>query len=101
MSQKRYPAFSVLLVDDEPNWLDSLSLTLERSAGITNTVLCEDSRQVMDILARQETGLVILDLTMPHLPGQELLRLIGEQHPEIVVIILSGMNQIDTAVSCM
>jgi len=101
MNERCYPAFSVLLVDDEPNWLDSLSLTLERSAGITNTVLCEDSRQVMDILARQEVGLVILDLTMPHLPGQELLRLIGEQYPEIVVVILSGMNQIDTAVSCM
>jgi DNA-binding NtrC family response regulator len=101
MSAQNYPAFGVLLVDDEPGWLDSLSLTLERSAGITNTILCADSRKVMDILSRQQVGIVILDLTMPHLSGQELLRLIGEQHPEIVVVVISGMNQIETAVSCM
>jgi DNA-binding NtrC family response regulator len=101
MSERAYPTFGVLLVDDEPNWLDALSMSLERNAGITNTILCEDSRQVMDILSRQEVGLVLLDLTMPHLPGQELLRLIAEQHPEIVVIVLSGMNQLETAISCM
>jgi DNA-binding NtrC family response regulator len=101
MIERAYPAFSVLLVDDEPSWLDSLSLTLERTAGITNTILCEDSRQVMDILAEQKVGLVLLDLTMPHLSGRELLLRIAEQHPEIVVIILSGMNQLDTAIDCM
>jgi DNA-binding NtrC family response regulator len=101
MIERSYPAFGVLLVDDEPNWLDSLSLTLERSAGITNIVLCTDSRTVSDVLSRGEIGLVLLDLTMPHVSGQELLRQIAEQHPEIVVIVLSGMNDLTTAVGCM
>ncbi|MCX5855495.1 MAG: sigma-54 dependent transcriptional regulator [Deltaproteobacteria bacterium] len=101
MNQKTYPAFSVLLVDDEPAWLDSLSLSLERIAGITNTILCEDSQQVTDILSERDVGLVLLDLTMPYLTGQELLRLIAEQHPGVVVIIITGMNQLDTAVGCM
>jgi len=101
MSERCYPSFTVLLVDDEPNWLDSLGLTLERSAGITNTMLCDDSRRVIELLSKQQIGLVVLDLTMPHVSGQELLRIIGEQFPEIVVIILSGMNQIETAVGCM
>ncbi len=101
MKERLYPIFSVLLVDDEPNWMDSLSLTLERTAGITNTILCQDSRRVMEILSHREIGLVLLDLTMPHLSGQEVLRLITEQHPEIIVIVLSGMNQLETAVHCM
>lgn len=101
MSERVYPAFGVLLVDDEPAWLDSLSLSLERIAGITNTILCEDSRQVMDIISRRKVGLVMLDLTMPHVTGQELLKLIAEEHPEIVVIVLTGMNQLETAVRCM
>ncbi|HVO67659.1 MAG TPA: sigma-54 dependent transcriptional regulator [Syntrophales bacterium] len=101
MNQKMYPAFGVLLVDDEPAWLDSLSLSLERIAGITNTILCEDSRQVMGILSERDVGLVLLDLTMPYLTGEELLRLIAEQHPEIAVIVITGMNQIETAVRCM
>jgi DNA-binding NtrC family response regulator len=101
MSERIYPSFRILLVDDEPAWLDSLSLTLERGADITNTILCHDSRQVIDILSQEKVGLVLLDLTMPRITGQELLKLIAEQYPEIVVIILSGINQLETAVTCM
>jgi len=101
MNSSLYPHFGILLVDDEPAWLRSLSLTLERSAGITNITTCDDSRQVMNLLEQHEIGLVLLDLTMPHLSGEDLLALIGEQHPETAVIIISGMNQIESAVACI
>lgn len=96
-----FPSFGVLLVDDEPAWLDSLSLSLERIAGINHTILCDDSRRVLDILSRGDIGLVLLDLTMPYCTGQELLKLVSEQHPDIKVIVLTGMNQLETAVNCM
>lgn len=101
MNTSLYPHFGVLLVDDEPAWLRSLSLTLERSAGISNIITCQDSRTVMDLLEKHEVGLVLLDLTMPNLAGDELLGLIAERHPEIAVIIISGMNQIESAVNCI
>jgi DNA-binding NtrC family response regulator len=101
MNTALYPYFGILLVDDEPAWLRSLSLTLERSAGITNITTCDDSRQVMAMLREHEFGLVLLDLTMPHLSGEDLLGLIGEQHPETAVIVISGMNQIESAVACI
>lgn len=101
MSEVRvYPAFSILIVDDEASWLRSLSITLERN-GITNIVQCQDSRQVMEILSHRKFGLVLLDLTMPHMPGEELLPMIAEAHPDVAVIIISGMNQIETAVKCV
>lgn len=96
-----YPPFALLLVDDEPAWLHSLALSLESSAGITNTVLCQDSREVMGILDRGEVGLVLLDLTMPHVSGEELLRKIGEEHPDVLTVVVSGLNQLETAVRCM
>ncbi|PLX89392.1 MAG: two-component system response regulator [Desulfuromonas sp.] len=104
MSQTRkrlYPSFGVLLVDDELPWLRSLSMTLEGPAAMNNLVQCQDSRKVMDILARREIGLVLLDLTMPHLSGEVLLEQIVAEHPDISVIILSGLNQLETAVRCM
>lgn len=101
MNTSLYPHFSVLLVDDESAWLRSLSLTLERSAGISNILICDDSREVMGIIKQHEVELVLLDLTMPHLSGEDLLKLIAEQHPEISVIIISGMNQIESAVACI
>lgn len=101
MSENLYPPFCVLLVDDEPAWLRSLALTLERSAGITNILTCQDSREVANILGRHRVGLVLLDLTMPHISGEDLLAMIAEQHPEIAVLVISGMNQLETAVRCM
>jgi DNA-binding NtrC family response regulator len=101
MTEALYPSFAVLLVDDEAGWLHTMSLSLERSAGVTNVLACQDSREVMGLLARHEVGLVLLDLTMPHLSGEELLRQIPEEHPETSVIVISGLNQLETAVRCM
>ena len=101
MNEALYPSFSVLLVDDDSPWLRSLSMTLEGPGAINNLVQCTDSRQVMGILAEKKVGLILLDLTMPHLSGEDLLALITEEHPEIAVIVLSGLNQIETAVRCM
>lgn len=102
MTRKRlYPSFGILLVDDELPWLRSLSMTLEGPAAMNNLIQCHDSRKVMDILARRDIGLVLLDLTMPHIPGEELLEKIIAEHPEISVIIFSGLNQLETAVRCM
>lgn len=101
MIENLYPAFGILLVDDEPAWLRSLSLTLESSAGITNTILCQDSRQVPGLLDGGGIGLVLLDLTMPNLSGEEVLKEIAERHPSVAVIVISGLNQVETAVRCM
>ena len=91
----------ILLVDDEPDWLASMTLLLEVSAGLDNVRTCSDSRQVLDILGEGGVGLVLLDLTMLHLSGTELLAAIAERHPDVICIVLSGMNQLATAVECM
>lgn len=101
MSETGYPSFSTLLVDDEAPWLRSLRMTLEGPGGITNIVTCQDSRQVLELLGQQDVGLILLDLTMPHISGEELLTRIMEQYPETSVIVLSGMNQLEAAVRCM
>ncbi len=101
MSNNRYPSFGVLLVDDEASFLRSLSIALERRGGINHIHRCQDSREAMGIIARESIGLVLLDLTMPHLSGEELLQQIAEQYPEIGVIIISGLNQLETAVKCI
>jgi DNA-binding NtrC family response regulator len=96
-----FPDFGILLVDDEPAWLLSLSVTLERCTGITNITTCEESRDVMGIIGARDIGIVLLDLTMPGLSGEELLARITEEHPGVIVIIISGMNQLETAVRCI
>lgn len=101
MSKQRYPANPLLLVDDEKNWLQALSFTLKSSAGLNHLLTCDDSREVMGILSEIEVSVVILDLNMPHLSGNELLDQIAQDYPQIPVIVLSGLNQLETAVSCV
>ena len=90
----------VLLVDDEPAFLESADLVL-RAAGVGPVVTLRDSREVMPFLSRVESAVVVMDLSMPHLPGGELLAKIREEHPEVAVIILTGRNDVGTAVGCM
>lgn len=100
MSKNQYPLQPVLLVDDEEVWLHSFSLTL-RSAGINNILTCQDSRKVMDIISVQPISVIVLDLTMPHINGAEILIKAVEEFPHIPVIIISGLDQVETAVNCI
>jgi DNA-binding NtrC family response regulator len=101
MSDSRYPEFKILLVDDDRPWLRSLGITLEGPGGYTNQLQCSDSREVLDLLEREDVGLVLLDLNMPHLSGEALLQQIVADYPQVTVIVVSGMNQVETAVKCL
>lgn len=77
-----------------------MSLTLERQ-GYNNLMTCSSPQDVKNIVSTEQVGLVLLDLTMPIISGQELLNWFTEEHPDITVIIFSGLNQIDAAVDCV
>jgi DNA-binding NtrC family response regulator len=95
-----FPSFGILLVDDEVAWLRSLSLTLAR-AGLSRVSTCQDPRLVLELLGKEDVGVVLLDLTMPQLHGEELLTRISTEYPQVSVIVVSGMNQVETAVRCV
>ena len=97
----RHPEKPILLVDDEPLWAHTLALSLQVSAGINHVITCHDSRDVMDLLAKNDCSLVLLDLTMPYVSGETLLVKIAETYPNVPVVIISGMNQIETAIRCV
>lgn len=91
---------TVLLVDDERHILYAADLTI-RSAGIAEVVTLDDSRKVMPLLADRNIAVIVLDLTMPFLSGKKLMEEIGREYPETTVIVMTGSNDLDTAVQCM
>ncbi len=96
-----YPELPILMVDDEPAWLHSMALSLKVSAGINNVIRCSDSREAVELLEKNSCCLALIDLNMPYIDGESLLAQIKEQFPDIPVIIISGMNQIETAIRCV
>lgn len=98
--KNNYPQFPVLLVDDEKAWLRSFSLCL-RSAGVTNLLTCNDAREAVAMAIEHQCCVTVLDLTMPHVSGEEILEELTGRKPEMPVIILTGLDTVETAVSCM
>lgn len=91
---------SILIVDDEMHILETSKLAL-RTAGIGPVLTCNDSREVMGIIQDNTISLVILDIMMPFVSGKELLEKIHNEHPHIPVIMMSGVNELNTVVDCM
>jgi DNA-binding NtrC family response regulator len=100
MDSSMYPKNPILMVDDEIHLLNAFDLTLA-DAGITNTILCTNSNAVESMLSKTKVQLIMLDLSMPQLSGEELLKIIGESYPEIPIVVITGSNDIETAVRCM
>jgi DNA-binding NtrC family response regulator len=90
----------MLLVDDEPGILTEVSLLLA-SSGISQVATLSDSRQVVQYLGEHPVSAVILDWVMPNVTGGELLQRITADHPEIPVIVMTAMGDVETAVNCM
>ena len=91
---------SILLVDDDPALLHAAGIAL-RSAGFSDVLTVEDGREVTGIMAERDIGVVVLDLAMPHVPGQVLLDRLGADYPDVQVIVMTGTDDVATAVQCM
>ena len=100
MNGSAYPHFPVMIVDDEAQALNSFEMTL-LSVSVNNFIRCQDSREVIPLLAKQEIEVILLDLRMPHLSGEQLLPIITCEYPQIPVIIITGATDVETAVECM
>ncbi len=92
-------AIRVLVVDDEKVVRDGCRRVLTGKDYQVLTV--ENGRQAMDILSQEPVDIILLDLKMPVMSGEEVLEKTTSEYPEIPVIIITGHGTIDTAVECM
>ena len=94
------PSLPIMVVDDEESILFSIDTVL-RMAGLNNIITCSDGREVMDILSTQKIEIMLLDLSMPYIPGEKLLSMVTDAFPEIPVVIVTATANEDSAVRCM
>ena len=84
------PRLCVLVVDDDPG-VRSVCATLLQVLGC-EVLEADGARQALDLLVRDEEpcDLVLLDLEMPGMRGDELLRVLRRARPELRVVMMSG-----------
>ena len=97
MTEQTPPIF---LVDDDEVALAYYRTVLEYH-GLKNLLFFQDSREVMPALEERGSALILLDLNMPYLNGQELLEKLKADYPDIPVIVITSEEVVDTAVECI
>jgi signal transduction histidine kinase len=97
MSEPEKP--SILLVDDEIDFLENLGQRLELRGLPTATA--SSGRMALQILDDRPVDVVILDVRMPGMDGIETLRRIKEAHPRVEVVMLTGHADLESALEGM
>ncbi len=85
----------LLIVDDEQEFTASLAKVLTRR-GIAVHV-CENGSAALDYLARHHADVVLLDIKMPGMDGEEVFIHLQRRWPDLPVIVLTGHGDIPQA----
>jgi PAS domain S-box-containing protein len=88
---------TALLVDDEDTVRSVGRAMLERTG--LKVLVASDGREALSICRQRGADLtvVLLDLTMPHMDGEETFREIRRLHPDLPVVLCSGYSERDIA----
>lgn len=89
----------ILVIDDEKNYLLILE-TILGEEGYSVTAL-NDSEMALNYLDESEVDVVITDMKMPAISGQEVLEHVRKNYPHIPVLIMTAYGSIDGAVEAM
>ena len=89
----------LLIVDDEKHIREGLEKALTMDGY--DVELASDGQVAMDLITEGDIDLVITDLKMPNLSGEELMKETIERFPYLPVIILTGHGTIENAVEAM
>ncbi|MBU1003434.1 MAG: sigma-54 dependent transcriptional regulator [Proteobacteria bacterium] len=90
---------NVLVLDDEKNYLLILDALLS-DAGYSVTAL-HDPELGLAYMEESEVDIVVTDMKMPGLTGQEVLEHVHRNYPHIPVLIMTAFGSIESAVEAM
>jgi DNA-binding NtrC family response regulator len=89
----------ILVVDDEEIVVRSCLRIL--GDGDYELDSAQDGVEALRKIADGPFDILVLDIMMPAMDGIEVLRRVKESHPDMDVIMITGLSQIDTAVQAM
>lgn len=91
---------AIVLVDDEPAVTRSLAMIL-MSHGYSEVEEFNDSQLALQRIEAHGAALVVCDLGMPGLDGLQMMERLRQSRPEVALLVVTAVNEVDTAVRCM
>src|SRR5580692_12461490 len=89
---------TILVVDDDEGMRDTLTAILKRDYRVLRA---NSGEAALPVLNRENVDLVLLDVRLPGISGFEVLRIVKENYSLVEVIMISAINEIETAVQAM
>jgi len=89
----------ILLIDDDPNLLESLGEVL-REEGYQVGVAAS-GEEGLETLKKENFDLVLLDIRLPGLDGEVIMREIYNYYPDTEMIIISGYGSLESAITAI
>ena len=87
---------TVLVVDDERGSRESLRMILSPHH---NVVQAASGAEALDLLRTSPVELMTLDLNMPGMKGDDLMRLVRSEFPQVEIIVITGCGSLESATS--
>ncbi len=91
---------SILIIDDEPEMLQSFKKILSHEDNYKLTLL-DNPHAAIELVKQQKFDLIITDLKMKDVSGMDILKTALSHFPEANVIMISGYGTIETSVDAM
>jgi len=88
----------ILCVDDEPNVLSGYQRILRKVAEVQ---IASSGAEALRIVAENPPMVVFADRHMPGMDGIELVHRIGESHPDLIRVMVTGANDQETAIAAI
>ncbi|MCK4385110.1 MAG: response regulator, partial [candidate division Zixibacteria bacterium] len=90
---------NVLVVDDEQVVCNSCKKILNQQGH--NVQTASSGREALKKVEEDKYDVLIADWKMPEIDGMEVLRIVKKNHPEIIVIMITGYPSVESAVKAM
>ena len=89
---------NLLIVDDEVQFLESISKSLE--VRDFKVIAVDRGEKAIEAARKNPIDVALVDLKMPGINGEETLKALKAEHKWMEVVILTGHGTIDSAVEC-
>jgi DNA-binding NtrC family response regulator len=90
----------VLVIDDDPAVLNYFTVLFAQAQRYEAEFLSESTR-ALEAISSGGFDLILLDMDMPQVHGREILSRVRKDHPEIEVIVITGVDDVPLAVESM
>lgn len=89
---------TILICDDEEGMRDTIAAILKRDYAV---LAVSSGEAALGLLRHQDVDLLLLDVRLPGISGFDVLRIVKENYHLIECIMISAINEVETAVQAM